>query len=84
MRWHETYIKSGTRRQRTYFTIIPQCVGREWRWLERVTVEEEAWRDKGRDRLYWFRTKFVDPPGPGVNPLDQRCPWKPAENPPPW
>lgn len=55
--------KPGDIRRCTWFAWTPVTVGLEWRWLERVTVEEVCkYRRKPHvgEIPYWVATKFVD------------------------
>ena len=53
--------KLGTERVKTWFALFPVRVGRETRWLEKVTVEQKYtlvnFDDPYED---WYNVKFID------------------------
>jgi len=42
MRWkHKESIKEGDIRIKSKYLIIPKCIDKEYRWLEKVTYQQE-------------------------------------------
>jgi len=59
MRWKpKPGPKYGAKRTKTFFALLPvqSFLTKEWRWLERVTVEEI------RGLISWEPWQFIDEP----------------------
>ena len=62
MRWTVEYPKLGDTRTKSWFAWVPTWAGfprREWRWLERVTAEQEY--VNGKPAAFWVNRRFVGP-----------------------
>jgi hypothetical protein len=65
MRFVDTEL--GTERVKTWFALFPVSIGRETRWLEKVTVKQEYKKitsfdidgDPQSDED-WYNVKFID------------------------
>lgn len=67
MRWkRKPPPKEGQRRIVRRFAWWPICIGAEWRWVERVYLQQEYVMREDLDfdripRLRWENVAFVDP-----------------------
>ena len=58
-----TERKEGTNKRVTKFLILPMCIGTEWRWLEKATIEYK-WvflrNPKGGTSKMWIPIRYMD------------------------
>jgi hypothetical protein len=52
--------KFGETFTKTFFAICPRCINREYRWLEKVTIEYKYIENSRFIGGYWQAIRYID------------------------